>query len=214
MRAFLCLVRFWQALVLWCYDAVLFGIFESFIIVSDDWEWLRCVFVHCQKGKFSLRVLLEIMRAVERLRVSSQIVGFCETLHTYIHFMKSKYRVVRQPQTGILPYQVGGFKVPGYETEKENKRYVYSSQTQLYNEYRIENPENFVSKTYFKKIMGKNNFCRARGVVDACPICECLYENISPTECVAQEQHKQLVVKIGVGLQVVEDYLPKGVYFF
>jgi hypothetical protein len=58
--------------------------------------------------------------------------------------------------------------------------------------------------------MKREHFKRAKGVVDACPICNSKIMDVDDRTTSAINHHKDLVGKIGGGLQVVEEHLPLG----
>jgi predicted HNH restriction endonuclease len=85
------------------------------------------------------------------------------------------------------------------------------SQNDMYSEYISKENVDPLSKSAFKEILSKEQFCRAKGLVDACPNCHSYVEDKRPEAVKAEKDHKNLVSIIGAGTQIVEDYLPKGI---
>jgi hypothetical protein len=73
-------------------------------------------------------------------------------------------------------------------------------------------PHNSVSETTFKHILKENNFSCTNRLIDTCSICHSIVEDKRPKAIAAVKNHNELVVKIGVGLQIIEKHLPKGIY--
>jgi hypothetical protein len=88
---------------------------------------------------------------------------------------------------------------------------LYTSQSKAYSDYVEENPVEHLCYTSFKTIIKEEKFCRASGLVDACPICESVVKNETIDLQFAEKAHKKLVSEIGAGLQVIAEHLPKGV---
>jgi hypothetical protein len=87
------------------------------------------------------------------------------------------------------------------------------SQAESYNEYVKEHPHDHVSKTAFKNLIKASHFQRASGIIDACPICCSKFANDTPESVLAEAEHKDLVRKIGTGLQIIDQHLPRGLFY-
>jgi hypothetical protein len=108
-------------------------------------------------------------------------------------------------------YTAGGFIPPLSVLQKKKRRLLFKSLSQTYHDYIKLNPVRHISFPFFKFIAKREGFCRASGVVDACPICESIIKNEREESKFAEKSHKQLVGQIGVGLQIIAEHLPKGV---
>jgi hypothetical protein len=111
-------------------------------------------------------------------------------------------------------FRSGGFLPSDMQKTIVTKRLLFDSLSNLYDKFKMENPNCEVSKSSFISMKKALGFCRAKGVVDGCSICLPEKYPLTDGERFVRDQHIELVRKSCRAIRTIRDFLPRGIVIF